>query len=118
MIYSIVSLVLLFSVLLVGVSFTQNSYAVNHSFELEWGSSGHLEPGMFLNPQHLAVDSENNIYVTDLGNSRVQKFDDQGNHIRSWGSQGSDPGQYTNPTGIAASDEYVFVADSSLNTIQ
>jgi len=118
MIYSVVSLVLLFSVLLVGVSFTQNSYAVNHSFELEWGSSGHLEPGMFLNPQHLAVDSENNIYVTDLGNSRVQKFDDQGNHIRSWGSQGSGPGEFSHPSGIAVANEYVFVVDNILDTVQ
>ena len=118
MIYSVVSLVLLFSVLLVGVSFTQNSYAVNHSFELEWGSSGHLKPGMFLNPQHLAVDSENNIYVTDLGNSRVQKFDDQGNHIRSWGSQGSGPGEFSHPSGIAVANEYVFVVDNKLDTVQ
>jgi len=118
MIYSVVSLVLLFSVLLVGVSFTQNSYAVNHSFELEWGSSGHLKPGMFLNPQHLAVDSENNIYVTDLGNSRVQKFDDQGNHIRSWGSQGSGPGEFSHPSGIAVANEYVFVVDNILDTVQ
>ena len=118
MIYSVVSLVLLFSVLLVGVSFTQNSYAVNHSFELEWGSSGHLKPGMFLNPQHLSVDSENNIYVTDLGNSRVQKFDDQGNHIRSWGSQGSGPGEFSHPSGIAVANEYVFVVDNKLDTVQ
>ena len=118
MIYSVVSLVLLFSVLLIGVSFTQNSYAANHSFELEWGSSGHLKPGMFLNPQHLAVDSENNIYVTDLGNSRVQKFDDQGNHIRSWGSQGSGPGEFSHPSGIAVANEYVFVVDNILDTVQ
>ena len=71
--YKVVPLVLLFSVLLLGVSFTQNSYAANHPFELEWGSSG-TQPGMFLHPQHLTVDSENNIYVTDLGNSRVQKL--------------------------------------------
>ena len=116
--YKGLSLVILFSVLLLGVTLAQNSYAANHSFELEWGVSGKDKPGMFLNPQNLAIDSENNIYVTDLGNSRIQKFDDQGNYIRSWGSQGSDPGQFTNPTGIAATDEYVFVADSSLNTIQ
>ena len=80
--YKVVSLVLLFSVLLIGVSFTQNSYAANHPFELDWGMSGIEKPGMFLNPQHLAVDSEDNIYVTDLGNSRVQKFDEQGTYVR------------------------------------
>ena len=115
--YKVVPLVLLFSVLLVGVSFTQNSYAANHPFELEWGSSG-TQPGMFLHPQHLTVDSENNIYVTDLGNSRVQKFDDQGNYIRSWGTGGSEPGQFKQPSGIATSDGYVFVVDNELNTVQ
>ena len=115
--YKVVPLVLLFSVLLVGVSLTQNSYAVNHPFELEWGSSG-SQPGMFLHPQHLTVDSENNIYVTDLGNSRVQKFDDQGNYIRSWGTDGSESGQFKQPSGIATSDGYVFVVDNKLNTVQ
>ena len=81
--YKGLSLVILFSVLLLGVTLAQNSYAANHSFELEWGVSGKDKPGMFLNPQNLAIDSENNIYVTDLGNSRIQKFDDQGNYIRS-----------------------------------
>ena len=116
MMYKVVSLVLLFSVLLLGMSFTQNSYAANHPFELEWGASGKDKPGKFLEPQHLAIDSENNIYVTDLGNSRVQKFDDQGNYIRSWGSEGSEHGQFTGPSGIAVTDDYVFVVDSKLNT--
>ena len=116
--YKVVSLVLLFSVLLIGVSFTQNSYAANHPFELDWGMSGIEKPGMFLNPQHLAVDSEDNIYVTDLGNSRVQKFDEQGTYVRSWGSQGSGPGEFSHPSGIAVIDDYVFVVDRALDTVQ
>ena len=116
--YKVVSLVLLFSVLLIGVSFTQNSYAANHPFELEWGMSGIEKPGMFLNPQHLAVDSEDNIYVTDLGNSRVQKFDEQGTYVRSWGSQGSGPGEFSHPSGIAVIDDYVFIVDRALDTVQ
>ena len=51
MMFKVVSLVLLFSVLLLGVTFTQNSYAAQHPFELKWGSSGLAKPGMFLNPQ-------------------------------------------------------------------
>ena len=116
--YKVVSLVLLFSVLLIGVSFTQNSYAANHPFELDWGMSGIEKPGMFLNPQHLAVDSEDNIYVTDLGNSRVQKFDEQGTYVRSWGSQGSGPGEFSHPSGIAVIDDYVFIVDRALDTVQ
>ena len=81
--YKVVSLVLLFSVLLVGVSFAQDSHAAVHPFELQWGESG-TKSGKFLHPQQLAIDSENNIFVTDRDNSRVQKFNDQGNYIRSW----------------------------------
>ena len=49
------SLVLLFSVLLLGISFSQSSYAIgNHSFELEWGESGKINPGNFLFPQRIS----------------------------------------------------------------
>ena len=116
--YKVVSLVLLFSVLLLGVSFTQNSYAAQHPFELKWGSSGLAQPGMFLNPQQLAVDSENNIYVTDHGNARIQIFDDQGNYISSWGSYGDGPGEFSQPSGIAVGHDYIFVVDNKLNTVQ
>ena len=116
--YKVVPLVLLFSVLLLGVSFTQNSYAAPHTFELEWGISGIAKPGMFLSPQHLAVDSDNNVYVTDLGNARVQKFDDQGNYIRSWGLKGFGPGEFSAPSGIAVANGYVFVVDNTLDTVQ
>ena len=116
--YKVVSLVLLFSILLLGVAFTQNSYAAQHPFELKWGVSGLAKPGMFLNPEHLAVDLENNIYVTDLGNSRIQKFDDQGNYISSWGSYGDGPGEFSQPSGIAVGHDHVFVVDNKLNTVQ
>ena len=116
--FKVVSLVLLFSVLLLGVTFTQNSYAAQHPFELKWGSSGLAKPGMFLNPQQLAVDLENNIYVSDHGNARIQIFDDQGNYIKSWGSYGDGPGEFSHPAGIAISHDYVFVVDNKLNKIQ
>ena len=100
------------------MSFTQDSYSTSESFELEFGVSGIGKPGMFLEPQHLAIDLDNNIYVTDLGNSRVQQFDSQGNYIMSWGSQGSEPGQFSNPSGIAVADGSIFVVDNKLNKVQ
>ena len=115
--YKGLSLVLLFSVLFVGVSFVQNSYAAPHPFELQWGESG-TGSGEFIHPQHLAIDSENNIFVTDRDNSRVQKFDDQGNYIISWKLQSSDEEKIASPSGIAVSDGYVFVADSKYDNIQ
>ena len=118
MMQKVLPLVLLFSVLLLGMSFTQSSSAAIHPFELEWGISGTIDPGNFLYPQHVAVDSENNIYVTDLGNSRVQKFDDQGNFIGAWGANGRDAGQFGYPSGIAIADDHVFVVDKKLHKVQ
>ena len=67
-----ISLVILFSVLLLGISFSQSSAAFgNHAFELEWGESGKTDPGNFLFPQRLAEDNDGRVYVTDLGNSRI-----------------------------------------------
>ena len=34
--------------------------------------------GQFRNPQDVAVDSADNVYVADAGNNRVQKFDSNG----------------------------------------
>ena len=116
--HQVMTLVVLFSVLLIGVSFTQSSFAANHQFDLEFGISGIGKPGMFLEPQHMAIDSENNIYVTDLGNARVQKFDNQGNYITSWGSKGSESGQFSSPSGIVVGNESVFVVDNKLNRVQ
>ena len=70
-----ISLVLVLTLSLVGISYLEFSSATSHSFELEWGKAGIGIPGSFLSPQHLSFDSDNNVYVTDLGNARVQKFD-------------------------------------------
>jgi len=117
MMHQVLPLVVLFSVLLLGASLTHSSYAAIHPFELEWGESG-TEPGKFIHPQHIAIDSENNVFVTDRDNSRVQKFDDQGNYIISWKLQSPEPGEFGNPSGIAVSDGYVFVVDSKYDIVQ
>ena len=60
------------------------------------------EGGMFNRPTDLAIDSDKNLYISDgYGNSRIHKFDFQGNHILSWGEPGSEPGQFSLPHNIA-----------------
>jgi len=114
-----ISLIVIFSILLIGVSFVGNGFADRaHSFDSDFGKYGISQPGSFLSPQHLAFDSENNLYVTDLGNARIQKFDSNGNFLLEWGSKGSEPGQFGHPSGIAISDEFVFVVDNLNNDIQ
>jgi hypothetical protein len=45
----------------------------------QWGSTG-SENGQFNGVKSLAVDAQDNIYVADLGNKRIQVFDSDGNY--------------------------------------
>ena len=50
-------------------------------------------------------DRAGNIYVADgasrtVGNARIAKFDKDGHFIKSWGSRGSEPGQFNGIRGI------------------
>jgi DNA-binding beta-propeller fold protein YncE len=50
----------------------------NGGFVKAWGSKG-AEPGQFDMPNSIAVDAQGNVYVADLGNKRIQVFDNDGN---------------------------------------
>jgi DNA-binding beta-propeller fold protein YncE len=51
------------------------------AFIKAWGSKG-TEPGQFDTPHSIASDSQGQIYVADLGNHRIQVFDNDGNFKR------------------------------------
>ncbi|RNJ74669.1 MAG: 6-bladed beta-propeller [Nitrosopumilus sp. D6] len=84
----------------------------------EWGSFGINEPEHFSHPQYVAVDEDGSIYVSDLGNKRIQKFSDFGQYITEWGSSGKGSGGFHYPAGVAAYNGSIFVADHDLNRIQ
>ena len=52
-----------------------------------YGRNG-SEDGFFTHPMGIAIDSEDNIYVVDAGNKRVQIFDSQANFIKSFPLKG------------------------------
>jgi DNA-binding beta-propeller fold protein YncE len=57
--------------------------------------------------------------VTDSGNFRVQEFSLDGEFIRSFGSVGDRPGNFSRPKGIAVDrDGYTYVVDSQFNNVQ
>ncbi len=71
-----------------------------------------IEQGRFFGPRAVAV-TEDEIFVVDTGNERVQVFAKDGTFRRAWGGYGSAPEQLIEPVGIALGpDGRVYIADS------
>lgn len=49
---------------------------------------------MFYRVRGIAVDNQGNIYITDWGNYRIQKFGQNGNYLQTIGRQGEGPGEF------------------------
>ena len=74
----------------------------------KWGGSaeaGHAssplsqEAGQLRSPWGIALDAAGDVYVTDTGNHRIEKFDKEGNFITQWGGYGNGDGQFNFPYG-------------------
>ncbi|MFC1716412.1 T9SS type A sorting domain-containing protein, partial [Candidatus Poribacteria bacterium] len=64
-------------------------------------------------------DNSENLYVADSLNSRIQKFDSEGNFLIKWGTKGSDDGQFDSPWDVAVDvSGNVYVADAANRRIQ
>ncbi len=75
--------------------------------------------GQFYEPQAIAVDSAGNIYVSDTGNHRIQKFDANGKFLTKWGRNGIAPGQFDVPRGLAFTQQGVLlVVDQNNHRVQ
>jgi hypothetical protein len=59
----------------------------------------------------IAFAPDGSFYVADVGNYRVEKFDNNRKFVRAWGSFGTDNGQFANPKGIATDGKTVYVSD-------
>jgi hypothetical protein len=92
--------------------------------------------GQLSGPSYVASDGAGSIFVTDQANMRVNQFTDAGDFVRAWGfgvvpdggegfeictqatgcrrgEPGGGPGQLSFPTGIAAVDGSLYVADGN-----
>src|SRR5712691_9332442 len=76
--------------------------------------------GLFRQPTDVTWDSEGNIYITDgYVNSRVAKYDKNGDWVKSWGDKGTEPRQFRLPHAIAADrNNNLYVGDRTNRRIQ
>lgn len=83
-----------------------------------FGSKGN-KPGQFYYPTYAAVDKAGNLFVSDTGNFRVQKFSPQGEPLAQFGQQGDALGHFAWPKGIDVDDSgHLYVVDARFPNIQ
>lgn len=80
------------------------------TFVPQWGSAG-SGSGQFSGLAGVATDGSRNVYVADLGNYVIQKFDASGTFLTAW-YDGGGAGLATDRIG------HVYVADSGNNFVQ
>ena len=66
----------------------------------------------------VTIDSSGNIWVADDGNNRIQEFNEKGEHLQTFGSEGSGDGQFNGPMNIAFSGGNLYVTDQNNNRVQ
>jgi len=86
----------------------------------EWHPAGHLR--CFNEPNDVAFGPKGEIYVSQghgKGESRVLKFDAEGNFLKTWGGEGSATGQFNQPHSVVTDAKgLLYVADRSNQRIQ
>lgn len=76
--------------------------------------------GQFRQPTDVTWDTQGDIFLSDgYINSRIAKFDKNGQWVKSFGTPGSGPGQFNTPHSIAADAKgNIYVADRGNRRIQ
>jgi DNA-binding beta-propeller fold protein YncE len=85
-----------------------------------WGIFGTSEtPGALYGPRGITVDTDGRVYVADTGNKRIMVFDGNGAILTQFGSDGFDPGQFSEPVDVKVDgDGNVYVTDTWNQRIQ
>lgn len=80
---------------------------------------GAKDEAKLFSPTNLAMDQEGNLYVSDTGAFRVQKYNNKGEFVMSIGSQGDAMGEFARPKGVAVDREgRIYAVDASFENVQ
>ena len=74
----------------------------------------------FYQETDIAWSKDGSMFVSDgYGNSRVAKFDKDGNFVRDWGRRGNQPGSFNTPHSIVIdNNDVIYIADRGNSRIQ
>jgi hypothetical protein len=77
------------------------------------------EAGQFIRPLGISVDSQGFLYVTDVLNCKMQKFDREGKVVTSFGIISANAGGFVRPKHIAVDkDGTIYVVDAAFQNVQ
>ena len=98
------------------VRITIMTYEEDYLGQFSQGGEG---PGEFIGATCIALDSAQNVYVTDEWLDRISVFDRDGDFLDHWGESGSGDGRLSKPAGIAFdADDNAYVVDGGNNRVQ
>ena len=89
------------------------------TFVRAWGGRG-VEPGMFIEPSSVELDSEGFVYVAGH-EDRFQKFTRDGDLVAIYGTAGADDGEFNHPHGLAIDrrrGDLIYVGDQENHRLQ
>ena len=84
----------------------------------DFGSYGEGD-GQFISPTSIALDSQQNVYVSDEWLRRISIFDQKGHFLDKWGVAGSSDGEFNRASGLALDkDNNLYLVDSANHRVQ
>jgi len=87
-------------------------FALDLKEDLDIKESSLDENYMFYHVADIKIDNEENIYILDSGNQRIQKFDKNGKYIKTIGRKGVGPGEFQSPSKLFIdADDNIYVKD-------
>lgn len=79
-----------------------------------WGS----EPGQFQFPYGINADSKGILYIADLRNGMVSKFDKDGRYLGLFGEKSPSDNVFSAPAGLAVKNDIVYITDVKQNSLK
>ncbi|MDH6061866.1 scytonemin biosynthesis PEP-CTERM protein ScyF [Chrysosporum bergii ANA360D] len=98
-----------------------NVFDAQGNYKTSYGSfSGPVEDRLFFGPGGMDFDAAGNLYVSDFSADVIKVYNPQGEQIKTIGSPGSEPGQFSGPGGLIISDTTgkIYVNDQYNGRVQ